>query len=207
MNMSTSIGLIAPALLAAQKEMSNAKKGSVNPFFKSKFADLNSVREAVTPALHANGIMLMQPTVHIDGRNFVRTVLMHESGEYFSGDTEIINGKPTDPQANGAAISYSRRYGLSSMLSVGAEDSDAELAVDRTPKVETKPSAPPNIVRKLVMQQMQEDEEAQEAFDKLGSPSTFVPESLQRDVKPSFRKKPKSDTTKVESVVKSGDWI
>ncbi|MFA9202179.1 MAG: ERF family protein, partial [Candidatus Nanopelagicaceae bacterium] len=37
---------IATALLKAQTEMSNPKKGSTNPFFKSKYADLNSIREA-----------------------------------------------------------------------------------------------------------------------------------------------------------------
>lgn len=131
MNSSQTISKIAPALLAAQKEMGNAKKDSKNPFFKSKFADLNSVREAVTPALHSNGIIVLQPTVYDSGRNFVQTLLLHESGEYISSDTEIICAKINDPQAYGSAVSYARRYGLSSMLSVGAEDNDAEGAVDR----------------------------------------------------------------------------
>lgn len=93
----TSITLtkIAPALLAAQKEMGNAVKGSNNPYFKSKFADLNSVREAVTPALHANGITVLQLNSHaygMDGKLIpvVRTVLLHESGEYVTSDTEIV---------------------------------------------------------------------------------------------------------------------
>ena len=59
---------IAKALLEAQKEMGNAVKGSNNPFFKSKYADLNSIREACMPALNRNGIVVLQPTVHLDGK-------------------------------------------------------------------------------------------------------------------------------------------
>lgn len=137
-NRSDSIAKLAPALLKAQKEMGNAVKDSKNPFFKSKFADLNSVREAVTPALHNNGIVILQLNTSVffgDGnlvKDVVRTTLLHESGEYIYSDTVIVSGKPNDPQAHGAALSYARRYGLSSMLSVGAEDNDAEGAMDRS---------------------------------------------------------------------------
>ena len=60
---------IATALLKAQTEMSNPKKEATNPFFKSKYADLNSVREAVMPVLNANGIVVLQPIVHIENKN------------------------------------------------------------------------------------------------------------------------------------------
>jgi hypothetical protein len=61
-----SITNISTAFLKAQKEMSSAKKDSNNPFFKSKYADLNSVMEAVMPALHNNGISVLQKTCVID---------------------------------------------------------------------------------------------------------------------------------------------
>lgn len=128
---SDSIANIASALLKAQKEMGNALKDSKNPFFKSSFADLNSVREAVTPALHAAGITVLQLNVHYENNSFVRTTLLHESGEFICSDTQIICAKPNDPQAQGSAISYARRYGLSSMLSVGAVDDDGEKAMSR----------------------------------------------------------------------------
>jgi hypothetical protein len=132
---SSSITKIAPALLAAQKAMGDAIKDAKNPYFKSAYADLNSVREAVTPALHANDIVLLQPTVTTtDGRNFVRTTLLHASGEYILADTEIVCKVEKDPQALGSAISYARRYGLSAMLSVGTADDDAEIATGRTMK-------------------------------------------------------------------------
>ena len=119
---------IAKALIKAQSEMGTATKGSANPFFKSRYADLNSIREVVIPALNANGIVVLQPTVSIDGRNYVRTMLLHSTGESISSDTEILFVKANDPQAQGSGITYARRYGLQSLLCVGAEDDDANKA-------------------------------------------------------------------------------
>lgn len=111
--------------------MGNAIKGSANPFFKSKFADLNSVREACIPALNGHGVSVLQPTSVIEGKLYVETLLLHESGEFISGLYEVVVGKQNDPQALGAAISYSRRYGLQSMVNIGAEDDDGEKAMGR----------------------------------------------------------------------------
>jgi len=133
MNKSDTIVKIVGALLRAQSKMGNAAKDAKNPFFKSKYADLNSVREVAHPALNSEGVLILQPTINVDGKNFVETTLAHESGEWVSSLTEIICAKQNDPQAYGSAISYSRRYGLQSFLSIGAEDSDAEGAMNRTP--------------------------------------------------------------------------
>ena len=120
--------LIAKALLEAQKEMGNAIKDSSNPFFKSKYADLNSIREACMPALNAHGIVVLQPTIHIEGKNFVKTLLLHESGESIECLTEIIYSKANDAQSQGSGITYARRYGLQSLVNVGAEDDDGNKA-------------------------------------------------------------------------------
>ena len=125
--------LIATALLKAQTEMSNPKKGATNPFFKSKYADLNSVREAVIPTLNENGISVLQPIVHIEGKNFVKTMLLHESGEILESLTEIVYNKQNDAQAQGSGISYARRYSLQSFVCVGADDDDAQQAVKNKP--------------------------------------------------------------------------
>ena len=119
---------ISKAILEAQKEMGNATKGSSNPFFKSKYADLNAIREACMPALHNHGISVLQPTVNIEGKNFIKTVLLHESGETFEGLTEIIYSKQNDAQAQGSGITYARRYGLQSLLNIGADDDDGNKA-------------------------------------------------------------------------------
>ena len=119
---------IATALLKAQTEMSNPKKDATNPFFKSKYADLNAVREAVIPILNNNGIVVLQPIKNIDGKNFVCTMLLHETGEMLESFTEIVYNKTNDAQAQGSGITYARRYGLQSFVCVGADDDDGNRA-------------------------------------------------------------------------------
>lgn len=128
METSQSIAAFSKAFVAAQLEMGAATKGSANPFFKSKYADLNAVREACVPALNKHGISVLQPIVQIEGKNYVRTLLLHETGEFMSCNIEIIYAKPNDAQAQGSGISYARRYGLQSMVNIGAEDDDGNKA-------------------------------------------------------------------------------
>lgn len=119
---------IATALLKAQTEMSNPVKGSSNPFFKSKYADLNAVREATIPVLNQNGIVVLQPMVAIEGKNYIKTLFLHDSGESLESLTEIIYAKTNDAQAQGSGITYARRYGLQSLACVGADDDDGNKA-------------------------------------------------------------------------------
>lgn len=142
METSTTITKIAAALLKAQSSMGNATKDNTNPFFKSKYADLNSVREACLPALNANGITAIQPMVHINGKNFVNTILLHESGEFLSSLTEIIYSKQNDAQAQGSGITYARRYGLQSFVNIGSEDDDGHKASQPEPKKEPVKAQP-----------------------------------------------------------------
>ena len=133
MYQSESIKAIAQALVKAQMSMSDAKKSASNPFFKSKYADINSVREACIPALNENGICAMQPTVTIEGKPYVKTILLHESGEWIAGYTEIICGKQNDAQSHGSGLTYARRYGLQSMTNLGSEDDDGNAASSELP--------------------------------------------------------------------------
>lgn len=131
MNRSESIAKIAAAIVKAQSVMGNAIKDAKNPFFKSSYANLNAVREAVLPAMNANGISVLQPTIQVDGKSFVETVLLHESGEFISSLTEVIVSKANDAQQQGSGISYARRYGLQSLANIGSDDDDGETAVGR----------------------------------------------------------------------------
>lgn len=134
--MSSNIDKLAPAILAAKKEMTNAVKDAKNPFFKSKFADLNAVREAAEPPLAKHGISVLQPMVQKEGKSYVRTLLLHESGQFLASDTEVVCAKQNDPQAYGSAVSYARRYGLQALVSLGAEDDDAEAGMGRNKQVQ-----------------------------------------------------------------------
>jgi hypothetical protein len=121
---------LATALVKAQMEMVTPKKTTLNPFFKNKYADLNSILEVVLPAFNNNGIVVLQPTTTVEGKNYVRTILMHESGEQIESLTEIIFSKQNDAQSQGSGISYARRYGLQSFVSVGSADDDGQKAVE-----------------------------------------------------------------------------
>jgi len=135
MRTSESITNISKALLKAQKSMTGTVgKGSNNPFFKSKYADLNAVREACLPEFNDAGISVLQPTVVVDGKNYVETILIHESGEFMASLTEIKVGKQNDAQAEGSGISYARRYGLQSFANLAAVDDDGESSIGRGSK-------------------------------------------------------------------------
>lgn len=136
MQTSESIKAIAPALLKAQKSIKAAIKGSQNPFFKSKYADILSVLDAVKGPLNENDIIVLQPHVFdaISATSFVETALVHTSGEWMSSQTPIVTAKANDPQALGSAITYARRYSLQSFVSLPAEDDDGEGAMSRNKK-------------------------------------------------------------------------
>jgi hypothetical protein len=132
MKMSSSIENISKALLNAQKNIGVAVKGEKNPFFKSRYADLATIMEVVKEPLNTAGISVLQ-AVGSDGSgtDIVETVLLHESGEFLSTEMRVTSIKQNDPQAQGSAISYARRYSLQGLLFVPSVDDDAEGAMSR----------------------------------------------------------------------------
>jgi hypothetical protein len=158
MNTSTTITKIAAALVQAQSEMGNATKDAINPFFKKAYADLNAIREAVLPVLNRNGICAIQPTIVIDGCDFVETILLHNSGEFISSLTRIVVDKVNDAQRHGSGLSYARRYALQSIVNIGAEDDDANKAVAPHQVKEKKVKAEDSVTIR---------EEVKHALDKL----------------------------------------
>lgn len=127
MEKSESIKSIAAALNKAQAEMSGAKKGANNPFFKSSYADLNSVVDAVRIPFCENGLSYSQFPIMEENRVGVETILMHESGEWMSGKL-LLPCVKQDPQAAGSAITYARRYALQAIAGIPAEDDDGNAA-------------------------------------------------------------------------------
>jgi hypothetical protein len=124
--------LIAAALAKAQIEMGPALKDSINPAFKSKYADLASVMAACMPALNRNGIAVIQPTCDDESGRYVQTVLLHESGEKLECRVPLIVMK-NDMQGYGSAVTYARRYGLMSMAGIAPEDDDGNAAAKAPP--------------------------------------------------------------------------
>ena len=119
---------IAAALVAAQGEMGSAKKSAKNPHFKSNYADLQSVCDAVMPALNAAGIAVIQPMERVGDAWVVVTRFIHaESGETLETPVPLIFGK-NDMQGLGSAQTYARRYGLMTLSGIAPEDDDGNKA-------------------------------------------------------------------------------
>ncbi len=146
MNQSESIANLSAALVKAQAEMSGAVKDSANPFFKSKYADLEAVIKAIKEPFAKNNLAYTQfPYTDEKGVGVV-TRLIHSSGEWIECGYTLPLTK-LDPQAAGSAITYARRYALQAMAGIPAVDDDAEMAMARTPKTVggklTRHQAPP----------------------------------------------------------------
>ena len=122
---------LAKAMLKVQKQLRPALRDSYNGFTQSKYATLNSVMEACSEALIDNGIWVTQYPVPVeDGSSNLGLVtkLVHaESGEWQESLISMPLAK-ADPQAYGSALTYARRYGLSSMIGLVTEDDDANMA-------------------------------------------------------------------------------
>lgn len=122
-NQSEKIGELAKALAKAQSEMSGAIKASVNPHFKSRYADLAAIFDACRGALNANGIAIVQRVENDPEGVAVSTTLLHASGEWLS-DRCWLPVQQKTAQAYGSAITYGRRYGLAALAGVAAEEDD-----------------------------------------------------------------------------------
>lgn len=129
------------ALAAAQAQMGPAIKDSVNPAFRSRYADLASVMAACIPALTSNGIAVLQPPCEIDGQRCVKTILAHESGETVECAVPLIVSK-NDMQSYGSAVTYARRYGLMAMAGIAPDDDDGNAAVASAPNQEERQQGP-----------------------------------------------------------------
>jgi hypothetical protein len=140
---------IAKALVKASAGMDGVRKNAINPAFRSKYADLASVAEAVQPALQAAGIAVVQgASASYDDSGVlvtIETMLLHESGEWVR-NTLTLRPTKHDPQGVGSAITYGRRYGLQSLCGVAPEDDDANKAsepVEKPKATRATSSTPP----------------------------------------------------------------
>lgn len=125
------VGALFAALAKAQGQMGAAKKGAANPHFKSKFADLASVLEAILPPLNANGLALVQMPGHSEDKVTLTTMITHSSGGWICSKAATALGRKNDAQAVGSAITYLRRYCAQAALALPAVDDDGEAAMGR----------------------------------------------------------------------------
>jgi len=140
LNHSESIANLADALSTVQGKLTHAKKDSANPFFKSKYADLESVWDACRDLLASNGLAVAQfPGTYsdLDKSMSLTTILMHGSGEWISHEMSVPVSK-VDPQGAGSALTYMRRYALAAVVGVVQADDDGNAASSPKPVVKAK---------------------------------------------------------------------
>lgn len=146
MQRSDTLGKLAAALAKAQSQMKRAEENAVNPFLKSRYADLGAFWDAAREPLAANELSIAQFPAGDGNAIGLTTMLMHSSGEWLA-DTVFLplgdeRGK-SQAQVAGSIISYLRRYGISAALGITTgEDDDGNAGRDpRQPK--RQPAGPP----------------------------------------------------------------
>ena len=119
---------LASAMAAAFAEIEGATKSATNPHFKSKYADLGTVIDAIKPALIRHGLFFTQRPQPHDHGICVETVVGHAGGEELSLGTLFVPANKQDAQGFGSALTYARRYALVTAFGVPVEDDDGHAA-------------------------------------------------------------------------------
>lgn len=119
---------IATSFLKAKRAFGPALKDATNPHFKSKYADLGNCIDAVETALLDNGIAFYQETSEDATGVTVETVFLHESGETLRCGKLHVPAAKQDPQGYGSALTYARRYSLTTACGIAPEDDDGNAA-------------------------------------------------------------------------------
>ncbi len=124
MNKSETITELAKALVKFNSEVNKIAKDADNPFFKNNYATLDTIIDEIRPILSKHGLSIMQIPSG-DGQNVtLKTLLLHDSGEWLESDELTMKPVKNDPQAVGSCITYARRYSLAAFLSLNTGEDD-----------------------------------------------------------------------------------
>ncbi len=124
---------LSAAMALAFAEIEAATKQATNPHFKSKYADLGAVIDAIKPALIKHGLFFTQRPLPSEGGVCLETVLHHSSGDSMALGQLFVPANKNDAQGFGSALTYARRYGLMTAFGVPAEDDDGNAAAKSAP--------------------------------------------------------------------------
>lgn len=140
---SESLNELVPALVKAQAEFTAIPKDSTNPFFKSNYAGLPVVVEKASPILAKHGLAISQHIGNDDGVDTLTTYLLHTSGQFLAHSMRLHLVKD-DPQGQGSAVTYARRYSYMAVLGLVADDDDDGNAASKrqAPQQRSAPQRP-----------------------------------------------------------------
>jgi hypothetical protein len=158
MNLEHATPELFTALAKSQKEVENASKASINPHFKSRYADLAEVLNCIRPVYSANGLSIIQETSFDGSMVSVTTALCHNAGGYITMKASCVPAK-SDAQGVGSSTTYLRRYSLAG-LGIAQEDDDGQSASHSAKPTPVKPAAKSKVATKE-----QIDEISAKAFD------------------------------------------
>lgn len=142
---------IEEALLDLQRTLPRTlEKNAVNPFTSSKYVTLDALLETITPELAQRDVLLTQrPQTTVTGSLALETLLVH-----VPSDTLMVSTMPLDklqkddPQGQGSAITYGRRYAIMAMLGLVGDDDDDGNAAATKPKKKPAAAAKPGAKKK-----------------------------------------------------------
>ena len=137
MKKSESIKQLASALMVFHIKIDTIKKDATNPFFKSKYASLSNILDAIKIPLAESDLSFSQ---HPMGENGLSTILMHKSGEWI-GSHFTMKPVKNDPQGIGSCITYMRRYALSAILGLNIDEDDDGNAASTPSKLSNSASS------------------------------------------------------------------
>ena len=115
---------IAKALAAFHKDLPEVHKGSTNPAFKSKYADLADIVKVVLPKLAAQGLAWITTPTYVDEQFVLAYELRHTSGESLGGVWPLPDPGKATPQQLGSAVTYAKRYTLSAVTGIAPDEDD-----------------------------------------------------------------------------------
>ena len=150
------------ALAKAQGEFPAAIKDSNNPAFKTKYADLSAIMEAIRPALAKHGLSLTQWPVHSEDNRVHMVTRIAHAGEWIRGTFSM----PCDKQnahGYGSIITYLRRYCAGSCLGVITDlDDDGNAASSRPtpPPAKAEPAKPAESLADTILRRFNEADTA-----------------------------------------------
>lgn len=144
MQRSEQIADLASALAKAQGQIEGAVKGKTNPAFRSQYADLGAVWDAIREPLSSNGLSILQQLSTEESRVACTTLVMHASGQFIEFAPFVVPVGKADAQGFGSAATYCRRYSLMAAVGIAPVDDDGNGAVGTPGKpARTTPVGPP----------------------------------------------------------------
>lgn len=123
-------------LLDIQKQVGGIKKDSKNPFYNSKYFDINAVLAVIKPVLNEVDLVLTQALNVVEGRTALNTTIK-DSGTLESVQSNCLLPEGLDAQKMGSAITYLRRYSIQTLLALEAVDDDGNVAIGNLVKTPT----------------------------------------------------------------------